>query len=63
MNLVLLGLVIGIVIPISVPLVAGALSFPPEFFRNWMWVLEIIFPASLALAVRRRAHLGDLALD
>jgi hypothetical protein len=63
LNLVLLGLAIGMVIPIVAPLVSGALSFAPDFFREWMWVLEIAFPASLGLAVRRRALLGDVALD
>jgi hypothetical protein len=63
LNLVLLGLVVGIVIPITAPLLAGAFSFAPDFFRNWMWVLELTFPASLALAVRKRAQLGDVALD
>ena len=62
LNLVLIGLVIGILIPIIAPLVATALSLFPEFMRDWMWVLEIAFPASLALAVRRRAQLGDVTV-
>jgi hypothetical protein len=62
LGLVLAGLALGVLLPLIAPALAGALSLGTDLVRDWVWVLVIAFPASLALAVRRRARLGDVAV-